>query len=69
MTQNYKSELNDVFKKFDVFTKAKQHLSRESTEITNATKASINNTISATIAGGETRQDLLSDSKENAEKD
>ena len=69
MTQkNLKSELDDVFSSFDVFVKAKQHLSRESTEITNATKTSINNAVSATSESGEKRQELLDDAQVHAEK-
>ena len=69
MTQkNLKSELDDIFSSFDVFVKAKQHLSRESTEITNATKTSINNAVSATSESGEKRQELLDDAQVHAEK-
>ena len=66
--KNVKSELEAVFKSLQVYDAAKKHLSRESTEITNATKASINASISANKASDKERQDLLSDAEENAEK-
>ena len=68
VSKNFKSELDDIFGRFDDFTKAKQHISRESIEITNATKASIDNAVSACSASGEKRQELLSDARENADK-
>ena len=67
-SKNYKSELDDVFKKFDVFAKARQHLRHEEAKISDATKASINNSVSASSASGEKRQELLSDARENADK-
>ena len=67
-SKNYKSELDDVFKKFDVFAKARQHLRHEEGKISDATKASINNSVSASSASGEKRQELLSDARENADK-
>ena len=67
-SKNYKSELDDVFKKFDVFAKARQHLRHEEDKIGDATKASINNSVSASSASGEKRQELLSDARENADK-
>ena len=66
--KNVKSELEAVFKSLQVYDAAKKHLSRESTEITNATKASINASISANKASDKERQDILSDAEENAEK-
>ena len=67
-SKNYKSELDDVFKKFGVFAKARQHLRHEEGKISDATKASINNSVSASSASGEKRQELLSDARENADK-
>ena len=67
-SKNYKSELNDVFKKFDVFEKASQYLRHTSTEIQNATKKAINQAVSASSASDEKRQELLSDARENADK-
>ena len=67
-SKNYKSELDDVFKKFDIFAKARQHLRHEEGKISDATKASINNSVSASSASGEKRQELLSDARENADK-
>ena len=67
-SKNYKDELDDVFKKFDVFAKARQHLRHEEAKISDATKASINNSVSASSASGEKRQELLSDARENADK-
>ena len=67
-SKNYKSELDDVFKKFNVFAKARQHLRHEEGKISDATKASINNSVSASGASGEKRQELLSDARENADK-
>ena len=67
-SKNYKSELNDVFKKFDVFEKAGQHRQNASTEIQNATKKAINQAVSASSASGEKKQELLSDARENADK-
>ena len=66
--KNYKSELDDVFKKFNVFAKASQYREHEKDKISNATKASINNSVSASSASGEKRQELLSDARENADK-
>ena len=57
-SKNYKSELDDVFKKFDVFAKAKQHLRHEEDKISNATTASINKAVSAGNASVEKRQEL-----------
>ena len=68
VSKNFKSELDDVFKKFDVFAKARQHLRHEEDKISNATTASINNSVSAGSASVEKRQELLSDAKENADK-
>ena len=69
MTQkNYKSELNDVFKNFGVFSKARQYLTHEEDRIRTSTTAAINQAISASSASGEERQDLLSDARENADK-
>ena len=68
VSKNFKTELDDVFKKFDVFAKAKQHLRHEEDKISNATTASINNSVSASSASGEKRQELLSDARENADK-
>ena len=34
VSKNFKSELDDVFKKFDVFAKARQHLRHEEDKIT-----------------------------------
>ena len=59
--KNISSELDGVFKAFQVFTAAKQVLSEESTEITNATRTSITNSISASTASGEKKQELFSD--------
>ena len=66
--KNISSELDAVFKAFQVFTAAKQVLSKESTEITNATKASINASISANMASGEKRRYMFSDALAYAEK-
>ena len=68
VSKNFKIELDDVFKKFDVFAKAKQHLRHEEDKISNATTASINNSVSAGSASVEKRQELLSDAQENADK-
>ena len=59
--KNIKPELDAIFKTFQVFGAAKQVLSEESTEITNATRTSITNSISASTASGEKRQELFSD--------
>ena len=59
--KNIKPELDAIFKTFQVFGAAKQVLSEESTEITNATRTSITNSISASTASGEERQELFSD--------
>lgn len=67
-SKNYKSELDDVFKKFDVFAKASQYREHEKDKISLATRASINNSVSASSISGEKRQDLLSDARENADK-
>ena len=67
-SKNYKSELDDVFKKFGVFAKASQYLRHEEDKIAEATKASINQGVSAGSASGEERQELLSDAQENADK-
>ena len=67
-SKNYKSELDDVFKKFYRFAKASQYREREKDKISNATRASINNSVSASSASGEKRQELLSDARENADK-
>ena len=66
--KNISSELDAVFKAFQVFTAAKQVLSKESTEITNATKASINASVSANMASGEKRRYMFSDALAYAEK-
>ena len=68
VSKNFKTELDDVFKKFDVFAKAKQHLRHEEDKISNATTASINKAVSAGSASVEKRQELLSDAQENADK-
>ena len=68
VSKNFKTELDDIFGRFDDFTKAKQHISRESIEITNATGAAMDNAVSACSASGEKRQELLSDARENADK-
>ena len=67
-SKNYKSELDDVFKKFHRFAKASQYREREKDRISNATRASINNSVSASSASGEKRQELLSDARENADR-
>ena len=67
-SKNYKSELNDVFKRFDVFEKASQHRQKASTEIQNTTKKAINQAVSASSASGEKKQELLSDARESADK-
>ena len=67
-SKNYKSELDDVFKKFHRFAKASQYREREKDKILNATTTSINNSVSASSASGEKRQELLSDAQENAHK-
>ena len=67
-SKNYKSELDDVFKKFNVFAKANQHYRQEKDKIEAATKASINNSVSASSASNEKKQELLSDAQENADK-
>ena len=67
-SKNYKSELDDVFKKFDVFEKASQYLRHTSTEIQNATKKAINQAVSASSASDEKKQELFSDARENADK-
>ena len=46
VSKNFKTELDDVFKKFDVFAKASQYREREKDRISNATRASINNSVS-----------------------
>ena len=66
--KNISSELDAVFKAFQVFTAAKQVISKESTEITNATKASINASVSANMASGEKRRYMFSDALAYAEK-
>ena len=66
--KNVKSDLDAAFKALEVYAAAKQHLSRESTEITNATKASIVASNSASTASGKKRQELLSDAETYAEK-
>jgi len=68
VSKNFKSELDDIFGRFDDFTKAKQHISRESIEITNATGAAMDNAVSACSASGEKRQELLDDARAYAEK-
>ena len=68
VSKNFKTELDDVFKKFDVFAKARQYLRHEEDKISNATTASINNSVSAGSASVEKRQELLSDARENADK-
>ena len=68
VSKNFKTELDDVFKKFDVFAKAKQHLRHEEDKITDETKTSINKAVSAGNASVEKRQELLSDAQENADK-
>ena len=67
-SKNYKDELDDVFKKFDVFAKANQYYRQEKDKIEAATKASINNSVSASSASNEKKQELLSDAQENADK-
>ena len=67
-SKNYKDELDDVFKKFDVFAKANQYYRQEKDKIEAATKASINNSVSASSASDEKKQELLSDARENADK-
>ena len=52
-SKNYKSELDDVFKKFGVFAKASQYLRHEEDKIAEETKASINQGGSAGSASGE----------------
>ena len=66
--KNIKPELDAIFKTFQVFGAAKQVLSEESTEITNATKASIVASNSASTASGKKRQELLGDAEIYAEK-
>jgi len=67
-SKNYKDELDDVFKKFHKFAKASQHREREKDRISDATTKAINKAVSACSASGEKRQELLSDSRENADK-
>ena len=67
-SKNYKDELDDVFKKFNVFGKANQYYRQEKDKIEAATKASINNSVSASSASNEKKQELLSDAQENADK-
>ena len=66
--KNVKSDLDVAFKALEVYAAAKQHLSHESIEITNATKASIGASNSASTASGKKRQELLGDAETNAEK-
>ena len=66
--KNVKPELDAAFKALEVYAAAKQHLSRESIEITNETKASIGASISASTASDKKRQELLGDAETHAEK-
>ena len=66
--KNVKPDLDAAFKALEVFAEAKQHILRESTEITNETKASIGASISASTASGKKRQELLGDAETHAEK-
>ena len=68
VSKNFKSELDDVFKKFSRFVKASQYRQHEQDRISNATQVSIDNAVSACSASGEKRQELLSDARENADK-
>ena len=60
-SKNYKDELDDVFKKFDVFAKANQYYRQEKDKIEAATKASINQAVSASSASDEKKQELKLD--------
>ena len=66
--KNVKSDLDAAFKALEVYVAAKQHLSRESIEITNETKASIGASISASTASDKKRQELFGDAESHAEK-
>ena len=68
VSKNFKTELDDVFKKFSRFVKASQYRQHEQDRISNATQVSIDNAVSACSASGEKRQELLSDARENADK-
>ena len=60
--------MDDVFKKFRKFVNASQHRQHEQDRISNATRVSIDNAVSACSVSGEKRQELLSDARENADK-
>jgi predicted translin family RNA/ssDNA-binding protein len=68
VSKNYKSDLDDVFKKFKKFADANQYYRQEKDRIEGATRTSINQTVSASSASDEKRQELLSDARENADK-